>query len=426
MPVKPATERTDYSAANPLIALSVPADCGGERLDRILARLLPQHSRNRLQTWIREGRVRLAGEPLTETKRKLWGGESLEIDAAADEHAESSAPEDIPLDIVYEDETLLVINKPAGLVVHPGNGNWHGTLLNALLHHAPALAGIPRAGIVHRLDKDTSGLLVVAKTLAAQTDLVRQLQARTVKRRYRALLRGELTRDGTVDAPIGRHPTLRTRMAVVSNGKPARTHYHVLERFIGCTLVDCALETGRTHQIRVHMTSIGHPLVGDAVYGGGASRIPVGALFHRQALHAFRLGLVHPENGRSLQWTAPLPDDFAELLEGVREEAAAAAEALALASGEEDDFDDWDEADGPQVFYVRGDGDFADADDDPDAAAYAGEDGDDELDDEYLDEEMVDDDPDGDAADAANPIDDAPADQPKPPGGERKSAHGRR
>ena len=360
-PMNSASERADYSA-NTLISLTVPAACGGERLDRILAQLLPQHSRNRLQSWVRDGRVRLAGVPLTETKRKLWGGEEIEIDAAPDEQLEASAPEDIPLDIVFEDDTLLVINKPAGLVVHPGNGNWHGTLLNALLHHVPALAGIPRAGIVHRLDKDTSGLLVVAKTLAAQTDLVRQLQARTVKRRYRALARGEVERDGLVDAPIGRHPTQRTRMAVVKNGKPSRTHYHVLERFIGCTLIDCALETGRTHQIRVHMASIGHPLVGDTVYGGGASRIPVGAHFHRQALHAFRLGLIHPASGRPMQWTAPLPDDFLELLEGVREEAAAAAEAAALARGEED-WDDWDEADGPQVFYVRGDDDdFEDED----------------------------------------------------------------
>ena len=419
VPIDPALERADYSAANSPLVLSVPPDCGGERLDRILARLLPQHSRNRLQTWIREGRVRLAGEPLTETKRKLWGGETIEIDAAADEHAESSAPEDIPLDIVYEDETLLVLNKPAGLVVHPGNGNWHGTLLNALLHHSPALAGIPRAGIVHRLDKDTSGLLVVAKTLAAQTDLVRQLQARTVKRRYRALLRGELTRDGSVDAPIGRHPSLRTRMAVVSNGKPARTHYHVLERFIGCTLVDCALETGRTHQIRVHMLSIGHPLVGDPVYGVGANRIPVGALFHRQALHAFRLGLVHPQSGRSMQWTAPLPDDFAELLEGVREEAAAAAEALALARGEEDDFDDWDEADGPQVFYVRGDDDFVGAEasgDDDELAAdedeYVDECADeyaDEFDEDDVDEAALDGDLAGEDADPADNSGAAPA-----------------
>lgn len=360
-PMNSASKRADYSA-NTLISLTVPAACGGDRLDRILAQLLPQHSRNRLQSWVRDGRVRLAGVPLTETKRKLWGGEEIEIDAAPDEQLEASAPEDIPLDIVFEDDTLLVINKPAGLVVHPGNGNWHGTLLNALLHHVPALAGIPRAGIVHRLDKDTSGLLVVAKTLAAQTDLVRQLQARTVKRRYRALARGEVERDGLVDAPIGRHPTQRTRLAVVKNGKPSRTHYHVLERFIGCTLIDCALETGRTHQIRVHMASIGHPLVGDTVYGGGASRIPVGAHFHRQALHAFRLGLIHPASGRPMQWTAPLPDDFLELLEGVREEAAAAAEAAALARGEED-WDDWDEADGPQVFYVRGDDDdFEDED----------------------------------------------------------------
>ncbi|MQY50320.1 23S rRNA pseudouridine(1911/1915/1917) synthase RluD [Rhodocyclus tenuis] len=352
-PMNSASGRGDYSASVPL-SLIVPSDCGGERLDRILARLLPQHSRNRLQGWIRDGRVRLGSETLTETRRRLWGGETLVVDAVEEVCSESATAENIPLSVIYEDDSLLVIDKPAGLVVHPGNGNWNGTLLNALLHYSPALAAVPRGGIVHRLDKDTSGLLVVARTLAAQTDLVRQLQARTVKRRYRALVRGECERDGMVDAPIGRHPTQRTKMAVVRGGKPARTHYRILERFIGCTLVECALETGRTHQIRVHMASIGHPLVGDPVYGGGASRIPVGAVFHRQALHAWRLGLVHPVTGRTMQWTSPIPEDFAGLLDDLRAAAEAAQAAIDAAQADEFD-DDWDEGDGPQVFYVRGD-----------------------------------------------------------------------
>jgi 23S rRNA pseudouridine1911/1915/1917 synthase len=206
------------------------------------------------------------------------------------------------LQVMYEDDSLIVIDKPAGLVVHPGSGNWSGTLLNALLYHAPQLDRVPRAGIVHRLDKDTSGLMVVAKTLEAQTHLVRQLQARTVKRHYQALARGLVERSGTVDAPIGRHPTLRTRMAVVRTGKPARTHYRVLERFLACTLIECALETGRTHQIRVHLTAAGFPLVGDPAYGGGVNRVPRGPHFARQALHACRLELVHPLMGRAMVW----------------------------------------------------------------------------------------------------------------------------
>lgn len=344
--------RADYSA-NPRLDLTVPADCGGQRLDQILARLLPQHSRSRLQGWIREGRVDVAGVVLTEPKHKLWGGEKIGVAEAPDERAESAAAEDIPLDIVYEDDTLLVLDKPAGLVVHPGNGNWSGTLLNALLHYLPQLHNIPRAGIVHRLDKDTSGLMVVAKTLEAQTDLVRQLQARTVKRYYQALVRGEVERGGTVDEAIGRHPTQRTKMAVVRGGKPARTHYRIVERFIGCTLVECSLETGRTHQIRVHMTALGHPLVGDPVYGGGASRVPKGPPFHRQALHARRLGLVHPATGKAMLWRSPLPEDMAELIEILRTEAF---EARAIA--EENAEDDWDEdlEGGPEIIYAYGDG----------------------------------------------------------------------
>jgi len=343
-------KRADYSA-NPRLDLSVPVDCGGLRLDQVLARLRPQHSRNRLQNWIREGRVAVGGVIVSEPKQKLWGGERIELSEAPEEHNLSSSPEAIALNIVYEDDTLIVLDKAAGLVVHPGSGNWSGTLLNALLYHSPALDTVPRAGIVHRLDKGTSGLMVVARTLEAQTDLVRQMQARTVKRYYQALVRGKVERGGTVDAPIGRHPTQRTKMAVVNTGKLARTHYRIVERFIDCTLVECALETGRTHQIRVHMTCIGHPLVGDPVYGGGTSRVPSGPAFHRQALHARRLGLVHPATGKPMLWKSKLPEDMAELVDSAR---MLAFEARLL---EEEKDEDWaDEIEGgPEIIYAYGD-----------------------------------------------------------------------
>jgi 23S rRNA pseudouridine1911/1915/1917 synthase len=342
-------DQRDYSA-NVKLGLTVPADKGGLRLDQILAHLLPQHSRNRLQGWIRDGRVEIGAQAVTEPRQKLWGGEKIAVAIAPDQRSESSAPENIPLVIVHEDDTLLILDKPPGLVVHPGSGNWSGTLLNALLHYAPLLDQVPRAGIVHRLDKDTSGLMVVAKTLEAQTDLVRQMQARTVKRYYQALVRGHVEGGGTVDAPIGRHPTQRTKMAVVKTGKSARTHYRVVERFIDCTLIECALETGRTHQIRVHMTSIGHPLVGDLVYSGGTSRVPKGPVFDRQALHARRLGLVHPTTGKAMLWKSPLPEALAELIETLRSEAF---EARAL-----EEEDDWDEdlEGGPEIIYAYGDG----------------------------------------------------------------------
>jgi 23S rRNA pseudouridine1911/1915/1917 synthase len=304
----------DYSPAE----ITVPPDCGGLRLDAALAKLLPEHSRSRLQAWLRAGLITLDGAA-ADPKRKVWGGERLVVALPAAPDATDQA-EDIPLPIVYEDADIIVIDKPAGLVVHPGNGNESGTLMNALLHHAPELAGVPRAGIVHRLDKETSGLLVVAKTLAAQTELVRQLQARTVKRHYLALALGKVGAGGTVDAPMGRHPVQRTKMAVLKQGgKEARTHYEIKERFAACTLVECRLETGRTHQIRVHMASIGHALVGDPVYGKAKCGEATLDAFPRQALHAWRLALVHPRTRLDMAWESPLPADFAALLEHLRD-----------------------------------------------------------------------------------------------------------
>ena len=323
----PQSNPADYSASFKECpaeseCLVVPVECAGLRLDQTLARLLPQHSRSRLQTWLREGRIVVEGVAGADAKHKVWGGEKIRVAAVADPRANPYAAEEIALTVVYEDADLLVIDKPAGLVVHPGSGNWQGTLLNALLHRAPELAEIPRAGIVHRLDKETSGLLVVARTPTAQTDLVRQLQARSVKREYLALVHGVVAAAGSVDAPIGRHPTHRTKMAVVAahagKGKDARTHYAVRERFAAATLLECRLETGRTHQIRVHMAAIKHPLVGDPVYGKRGGAVPLFAAFPRQALHAWRLALQHPRSHAEMHWESPLPDDFAALLTALR------------------------------------------------------------------------------------------------------------
>lgn len=305
----------DGAAAAPL-ELTVPSELAGLRFDLALARLVPQHSRSRLREWIDAGRVTLDGA-IAEGKRRLSGGERIVVEAVEDVHAIADAPQPIELGIVYEDDAIIVVDKPPGLVVHPGSGNRDGTLLNALLHHAPELAALPRAGIVHRLDKDTSGLLVVAKTAAAQTHLVRQLQARTVKREYVALVHGDVARATTIDAPIGRHPRIRTTMAVVARGKPARTHVKPLERFGGATFLQCTLETGRTHQIRVHLAAIGHPLIGDPAYGRSRGSVGLPA-FHRQALHAIRLAFVHPQTKRQRQWETPLPDDISNLLSQLR------------------------------------------------------------------------------------------------------------
>ena len=302
--------------------LTVPAASAGLRLDVALAQLLARHSRNRLQDWIEAGQVSVDGTVVVSPRHKLHGGETLLVTEVAAVLEGDFAAQAIPLAIVHEDAALLVVDKPAGLVVHPGSGNRDGTLLNALLHHVPGNAALARAGIVHRLDKDTSGLLVVAKTPEAQTDLVRQLAARTVKREYLALAHGDLKQATTIDAPIGRHPTLRTSMAVVASGRTARTHVDVVERFGFATLLRCRLETGRTHQIRVHLTAIGHPLVGDPTYRGrrmtNAAAPAAMQAFSRQALHAQRLGLVHPDTGAAMLWEAPLPRDFAELLAVLR------------------------------------------------------------------------------------------------------------
>lgn len=312
--------KEDYSgkaAASEAIAFEVPASCAGLRLDQALAGLLPDYSRTRLTGWIREGRVTV-DDRAAQPRDKVRGGERVVVLPGPDPEALAFKPQDIPLDIVYEDEALIVIDKPAGLVVHPGSGNWEGTLLNALLKHAPPLAHVPRAGIVHRLDKETSGLLVVAKTLTAQTSLVRQLQARTVSRIYAAVAHGRIARGGSIDAPVGRHPVQRIRMAVVPSGKPAVTHYEVLEAFAHATLLRCRLETGRTHQIRVHLASIGHPLYGDPVYG---HRRRPAVPFPRQALHAQKLTVEHPASGKTMSWESPMPSDMQALIAALRSQS---------------------------------------------------------------------------------------------------------
>jgi 23S rRNA pseudouridine1911/1915/1917 synthase len=300
--------------------LDIDSADAGRRLDQVLARLLPDFSRARIQDWIDAGMVRLDGRT-TKRRARLAGGERVHVRAwlAA---RESYDPEPMDLAVVHEDAQLMVLDKPAGLVVHPAAGNWSGTLLNGLLHHAPALAALPRCGIVHRLDKDTSGLLVVAKTPAAHKSLVEQLRARTVSREYRALVVGSLAAGGRVDAPVGRHPVRRTAMAVTAGGKPAVTDYRVLARYPGHTLLGLRLHTGRTHQIRVHMAHLGYPLVGDPLYGNGRAAgagLPAAAAtavraFPRQALHAIRLGLAHPHDGASMQWEVPMAPDLGALL----------------------------------------------------------------------------------------------------------------
>ena len=304
----------------------VPYELGSQRLDQVAAQLFPEHSRSRLSAWIKEGRLTVDGAVLR-PRDPVHAGALLALQAEQEAQGECLA-QDIALNIVYEDEHQLVIDKPAGLVVHPAAGHADGTLLNALLHHVPDIVNVPRAGIVHRLDKDTTGLMVVAKTIEAHTQLVAQLQARSVGRIYEAIVIGQLTSGGTVDAPIGRSSAQRQRMAVTAGGKPAVTHYRVLERFRSHTHVRVKLETGRTHQIRVHMSHIGYPLVGDPVYAG-RFRIPPGASptlvqelksFPRQALHARFLELQHPATGLRMKWQSALPDDFVWMLSLLRQD----------------------------------------------------------------------------------------------------------
>jgi len=300
---------------------TVPMSMSSQRFDQIAAELFADYSRSRLKTWINEGHLTVDGRQ-GKPKEKLFGEETLYLSVELEAEGEW-LPEDIPLDIIYEDDAILVVNKPVGLVVHPAAGNRSGTLLNGLLHLYPELIHVPRAGIVHRLDKDTSGLMVVAKTLQAHTDLVTQLQARTVSREYEAVVMGVMTGGGRVEADIGRHPRQRTKMAVLDfGGKEAITHYRVLERFEFHTHIRLKLETGRTHQIRVHMAHIGYALVGDTNYAG-RFRVPKGAsielvevlrAFPRQALHAAQLGLNHPVSGDYMEWSVPIAEDIEKLL----------------------------------------------------------------------------------------------------------------
>jgi 23S rRNA pseudouridine1911/1915/1917 synthase len=303
----------EESFAAPMSA-SVPADLGGLRFDQALARLFPQYSRNRLQAWLKSGHITLDGERV-EARRPVNGGERVVLVPPPIPDTAAPQAQRMPLKIVHEDRDIVVIDKPAGLVVHPGAGQPDRTLLNALLAHAPQLAAVPRAGIVHRLDKDTSGLLVVAKTVEAQADLVKQLAERSMRRVYLAVVQGDPPASGVIDAPIGRDPRSRVRMAVVHRGKPARTAFRVVERFGHAALIECRLETGRTHQIRVHLQHIRHPLVGDAVYRRGTRH---GLSFARQALHAAELTLKHPRTQEPMTWRSPLPRDLKRLLASLR------------------------------------------------------------------------------------------------------------
>ena len=342
------TSPTDESGANEpaVLAATVPTASGGERLDAVAARLFPMHSRSRLQGWIAAGRLTVDGRSARTTRERLLGGEALRLTlpgGISDEAGSGAGPGDeaggtgeaawqeapaeaLPLTLAYEDATILVVDKPAGLVMHPAPGNPRGTLVNALLHHDASLRAVPRAGVVHRLDKDTSGLCVVARTLVAHTHLVRQLQSREMGREYLAVVLGDPPGKETVEAPIARHPKDRKRMAVVGGGRHAVTHYRVVERFAGCALVAVRLESGRTHQIRVHMTHVGHPLIGDPVYGRRRTASlpavlagePIVAGFARQALHAARLTLVHPDDDATRRFESPPPTDFAALLAALR------------------------------------------------------------------------------------------------------------
>ncbi|MCA1715131.1 MAG: 23S rRNA pseudouridine(1911/1915/1917) synthase RluD [Gammaproteobacteria bacterium] len=323
---------TTPDQASPRIA-RVPETAAGRRFDAVLAELFPEFSRSRLAAWIKSGDVLLDDMP-ARPRDPVRGGERVSLDVVLDIQTQAVA-EDIALEVLYEDSEVLVLDKPAGLVVHPGAGNPGGTLVNALLHRDPALAALPRAGIVHRLDKDTSGAMVVARTLPAHAALVAQLSARAVHRQYLAVVVGALVSGGTADAAIDRHPRDRIRMAVQDDGRDAVTHYRLRERFRAHTALECRLETGRTHQIRVHMAHLKHPIVGDPLYGGplklpkAAAPELIDALrgFKRQALHAETLEFAHPASGQPVRCSAPVPADMQQLLRVLREDAAAHRES---------------------------------------------------------------------------------------------------
>lgn len=343
---------------NQIFHLTVPNEAAGKRLDATLAVLLPDYSRSRLSEWIKNGAVTLNGQT-AQPKQRLIGSETICVTVPPSPEYTAFVAEDIAINCVYVDEDVLVINKPAGLVVHPAAGNWSGTLLNGLLFHYPELHHIPRAGIVHRLDKDTSGLMVVARNLPAQNALVKQLQARTVKRTYRAIANGIVPFDGKIETQMGRHPHHRQKMAVLSfGGKEAITHVRVLARFVSHSYIECTLETGRTHQIRVHMREAKHPLAGDAVYGDARHvcsdevKAAIGCL-NRQALHAYRLAFIHPRTGITRRFQAALPDDMQQLLSLLQAEYH--QEQVIDLSEDEDWLDDDDEDDDNDVavFYVR-------------------------------------------------------------------------
>ena len=308
---------------------NIPEDHAGWRLDRSLASLFPEYSRARIQTWISNHLVTVNGDVFP-SKHIVRGGENVVLSPVQENLNASCEPENIALDVIFEDEHLLVINKPAGLVVHPGAGNRSGTLMNALLYYDQQFASLPRAGIVHRLDKDTSGLMVIAKSTPAHTALVEKMQNREIERNYYAIVRGQLISGGTINEPIGRHPHDRTKMAVSLRGKAAVTHYRIMEKFKNHTWLSVKLETGRTHQIRVHLAALKHPLIGDLTYGQGVQKVANVAselndcltTFPRQALHSFRLAFSHPITQQNLEWKTALPIDFEQLLDTLRKYSA--------------------------------------------------------------------------------------------------------
>lgn len=305
----------------------MPDHLANMRLDLALSKLLPEYSRTQIQEWIKNACIFVNGKP-AKSKTLMKSGEKITINAVLKEKPTLFTSSPIPLNIIHEDNAILIIHKPVGLVVHPGAGNTDNTLLNALLHHAEALKELPRAGIIHRLDKNTSGVLVVAKTRAALTHLSRQLKKRTISRTYQAIVKGLITSGGTIDEPIGRHPVLRKNMAVIDTGKPARTHYRVMERYKAYTRIKIQLETGRTHQIRVHMAHIHHPILGDPTYGGrlqlpkGASPELIDILrqFKHQALHAYELSFIHPITQKIVAYQAPIPEDMQTLIDCLKED----------------------------------------------------------------------------------------------------------